>query len=365
MAHTHSRQLVPALLIGLLAACGAPAASIPSTSPSAASATAGELDGIKTYLLGQTTELSTHTAQLKTQADQYYQLAQAANFDYATLWSTARDQVAPLLLDAKQTWQQANPAYERMEGVVAGVPSLAEYDVILDAGGSAASDPDNAVPFDLTLPDGRVLKQPGNFFFVTETTLWGTEPSFVAQGVAPDLNGNGAVEFGEVLPDANVLVAAATDMHTNAEALAAAAQAWQPTHGDAFTALAVMTPTMNEYFEAWKQSRFVSGNAATETAFVASSRLVDIADILSGLDVIYRNVEPLIAGQNAAISQQIGTNLGDLQAFVNDVRAQEQNGKRFTAEEADLLGAQAQSKATAIAGQVAQAAAQAGVEITE
>ncbi len=92
---------------------------------------------------------------------------------------------------------------------------------------------------------------------------------------------------------------------------------------------------------------------------------MDITDILSGLDVIYRNVEPLIAGQNAAISQQIGTNLHDLQAFVNNMREQEQNGKRFTAEEADLLGAQAQSKATAIAGQVAQAAAQAGVEIAE
>lgn len=350
------------LALGMLAACGAPAVSTPAAAPS--SAAANELDGIKTYLLGQTTELSKHTAQLKTQADQYYQLAQATNFDYATLWNTERDQVAPLLLDAKKTWQQANPAYERMEGVVAGVPSLAEYDVILDAGGSAETDPDNAVPFDLTLPDGRVLKQPGNFFFVTETALWGTEPAFVAQGVEADLDGNGAVEFGEVLPDANVLVAAATDMHKNAEALAESAQSWQPTSGDAFTALAVMTPTMNEYFDAWKQSRFVAGDAASETAFVGSSRLADIADILSGLDVIYRNVEPLVAAQDNAISQQIGTGLADLQAFVNDVREQEQNGKRFSAEEADLLGTQAQSQATAIAGQVAQAAAQLGVEIS-
>ena len=29
---------------------------------------------------------------------------------------------------------QANPDYEEMEGVVAGVPSLADYDVIIDAG---------------------------------------------------------------------------------------------------------------------------------------------------------------------------------------------------------------------------------------
>jgi hypothetical protein len=75
MASIHTRRLVPVLLIGLLAACGAPSASTPSTSPTASSAAAGELDGIKTYLLGQTTELNKHAAQLKTQADQYCQLA--------------------------------------------------------------------------------------------------------------------------------------------------------------------------------------------------------------------------------------------------------------------------------------------------
>ena len=43
---------------------------------------------------------------------------------------------------------KANPAYEEMEGVVAGVPSLADYDVIIDAGADA-SDPENAVPFSI------------------------------------------------------------------------------------------------------------------------------------------------------------------------------------------------------------------------
>ena len=53
---------------------------------------------------------------------------------------------------------------------------------------------------------------------------------------------------------------------------------------DAFTALVVMTPTMSEYFEAWKNSRFVAGDKANEKAFVAASRLQDIADILGGLE---------------------------------------------------------------------------------
>ena len=44
-----------------------------------------------------------------------------------------------------------------------------------------------------------------------------------------------------------------------------------------------MTPTMSEYFEAWKNSRFVAGAKAEEQGFVAASRLQDIADILGGL----------------------------------------------------------------------------------
>ena len=58
---------------------------------------------------------------------------------------------------ARSAFGRANPAYEEMEGVVAGVPSLADYDVIIDAGGDA-SDPENAVPFSIQTPDGRDLQ---------------------------------------------------------------------------------------------------------------------------------------------------------------------------------------------------------------
>jgi len=54
-----------------------------------------------------------------------------------------------------------------------------------------------------------------------------------------------------------------------------------------------------------------------------------------------------------------------LKAFVADIYGQENDGKRFTPEEADLLGAEAQNRATAITGQVSQAAAQLNIEIQE
>ena len=83
-----------------------------------------------------------------------------------------------------------------MEGVVAGVPSLADFDVIIDAGADK-SDPENAAPISLETPGGKTFDQPGNFNYLIETAAFGTEPKFAAKGVEPDLDGDGKVSFGE------------------------------------------------------------------------------------------------------------------------------------------------------------------------
>lgn len=374
MAHASLRRLAPTLLLLTLAACGAPAASTPSAQPSAASSPAADatatgaeanLGGIKTYLVDSTGTLKTHTAALKAASDSYYQLAEAANFDYAALWSSKQPDVTKTLEQAKAAWIAASPSYEQIEGIVAGVPTLAEYDVILDAGAAASDDPEGAVPFDLTLPDGRVLPKPGNLFGLTESTLWGTRPEFIAADVQSDLNGNGSQEFGEVLPEANMLKGTADEMDRYAGELQASAAEWQPSESDAFTALVVMIPTMSEYFESWKQSRFVAGDASTQTDFVVISRLADVQDILSGLQVVYESVSPRVASVDAAQDTQISQQLNDLKAFVADVYNQEQGGKRFEPEEADMLGGEAQERATALAGQISQIAARLNITIAQ
>lgn len=126
-----------------------------------------------------------------------------------------------------------------------------------------------------------------------ESTLWGTEPAYTSNAPV-DLNGNGAQEFGELLPEANVLKAGADALDRYAGELATAAQGWQPTNADAFTALVVMVPTMNEYFASWKNSRFVSGDTSEQRDFVAISRLADMQDILGGLQVVYEGVSPQV-----------------------------------------------------------------------
>ncbi len=323
-----------------------------------------QLSAIKDYLTEHSAALKEHTAAMREQGERYYELAESSDFDYGAMLEQNREEVQQILEDSKATFAEANPSYEEMEGIVAGVPRLAQYDVDIDAG-SDASDPESAVSFSLELPNGETLEQPGNLFFVTETSLFGTNPDFLAKGVDGDVDGNGRVEFGEGVPDANVYVAAVREFEEQAASLDEDAQEFEPTPSDAFTALTVMTPTMSEYFEAWKNSRFIAGENASELGFVAASRLEDIADILEGLVLTYDQIEPQIAAEDPAQAEQTGKALDDLLAYVEDLRDQEAGGKKFTAEEADTLGAEAQRQAEAIAGQVTQAAQRLGIELQE
>jgi hypothetical protein len=333
-----------------------------TTSPAAIDA-GSELAAIKGYLTEHSAELAAQTEILKQQAEAYYDLAAAADFDYERMLEDNRAEVEEVLATGQEAYRAANPAYEEMEGIVAGVPRLAQYDVDIDAG-SDASDPESAVSFSIELPDGEVLKQPGNFMFLTETSWFATNEDFLAEGVEGDVDGDGEVEFGEGLPDANFLVAAMGSFDEMADQLDADAQAFEPTDSDAFTAITVMTPTMSEYFEAWKASRFVAGGG-TSDEFAAASRLQDIADILEGIVFTYEEVEPQVAEESQQQAQQTGTALRDLLAYVEALRDREDGGEKFTAEQADTLGSEAQRQAEAIAGQVAQAAQRLGIELQE
>ena len=327
-------------------------------------AEAAQLAPVKDYLTDHSAELVRQVQLLQTQADAYYDLAESVDFDYARLLAEHRGDVEEILSTSKENFVVANPSYEEMEGIVAGVPRLAHYDVDIDAG-SDASTPEDAVSFSLTTPDGKQLKQPGNLFFLTETALYGTNPDLQAEGVKPDVDGDGKVEFGEGLPDAQIYKATLDEFAAQAKSLDEDAAEFEPTPSDALTSIVVMTPTMSEYFEAWKNSRFIAGEGAEELGFVATSRLSDIADILGGILVTYDGIEPMIAAENAQQAKQTRKELESLVAFASDLRDREADGEQFTAKQADALGAQAQAQAEAIAGQVTQVAKQLDVELQE
>ena len=172
------------------------------------------------------------------------------------------------------------------------------YDVILDAGSSAAEDPASAVPFDLKLAGGKVLRKPGNLFNLTEGMLWGTRPAFTRRKA--DLDGTESSSSARCSPTRTRSSPPPAAFALYAGKLDRSARAWSPSASDAFTAVVVMVPTMSEYFGQWKVSRFVLGSKAKGDAFNVVSRLSDIGDILGGLRVIYAGIRPAIAKVDAA-----------------------------------------------------------------
>jgi hypothetical protein len=336
--------LVGAAGLALVAALASTAAA----SPARTTATdAPNYAGVKTYLLARSKQLVTQLTGIQARSARYYALAKKERFSYPDLWRKHRAEVSSILLGLKPAFSRAHKAYEEEEGIIAGVPSLAQFDVIMDSGTSATDDPQTAVPFDLKLPNGTVYEKPGNFFHaLLEPTIWGTDARFVAPGgVRADLDRDGRIEFGEVLPDANVLVGTARSFVSYARKSDAAARAWKPNASDVLTALVVMVPTVEGYFGEWKASRAI------------------VHGILFSLQNVYKGVRPLVAKAGTAQSARIGTQLTQLTRFVNGIYAQEKAGKKFTPKQADLLGGQAQQRANAIAGQISQVAGVLGIEL--
>jgi hypothetical protein len=357
-AFIRSKALLALLAVALLIGVGGGRAAMAQTPAT----NEPDLAAVKQYVVDQATAQKAATEQLLAIANRYYDLAQGAGFDYQVLWQTNTPETAGLVAAAKASWLEASTHYEMNEGLIAGIPSLSYYDVWIDAGPSGEEDPAGALDWTLELPNGTKLEKPGNIFhYLTEPLIWGTTESFV--GLRLDIDGDGTQELGEVLPEANVFAASSKALDDATAQMQAAVNEWEPTIEDAFTALITMIPTMSEYFEQWKLSSFVTGETSTEASFVATSRLFDVNGIVGGLKLTYDEISPAVDQVDPALHTQIQTNFTDLVDYVANLYQQEASGTRFTPEQADLFGSEAQSKASTLTGQVSQAIALLGLQV--
>jgi hypothetical protein len=83
---------LPLVFVSCSQAPVSPAASA-ATAATATAAPTANLAGVKSYLTQKTLALTEATAKMSADSDSYYDLAKAANFDYATLWKNQRPQV--------------------------------------------------------------------------------------------------------------------------------------------------------------------------------------------------------------------------------------------------------------------------------
>ncbi len=85
---------------------------------------------------------------------------------------------------------------------------------------------------------------------------------------------------------------------------------------------------------------------------------------MGGCERMYTSaISPVLATGDTALDAAITSDFADLLALIGDTRAREEAGDRFSAEEADALGSEAQDIAERIVAQVLQAAAKHGVDI--
>ena len=114
-----------------LAGCGGDDSSDDSTAAStqeqtsaASAAPAADLSGVQDYLNTNTAALTEWTGRMDAAAQEYLTLAEGANRDYAQLLEDKPEETQAAVTNLRELWVDGNPLYERMEGIVAGVPSL-------------------------------------------------------------------------------------------------------------------------------------------------------------------------------------------------------------------------------------------------
>ena len=221
-----------------------------------------------------------------------------------------------------------------MEGVVAGVPELADYDVIIDAGSDAQRSRERRPVLDQDA-GGQDVQAARQLQLPDRDVDLRHRPEVRGQGrrARPRRRRQGRVRRGG--PGRRLLRRRCARLREAREgARRRRDEVGSRAPEDAFTALVVMTPTMSEYFEAWKNSRFVAGDKATEKAFVAAvapaGHRRHPQRPRAGLRHRRAARSPRSTPQQA---QQTGASLTELR----DVRrptcaSEEEDGKKFTAE---------------------------------
>jgi hypothetical protein len=301
---------------------------------------------VKTYLVTTVTKMKTAADDFVKNSAAYADLVKKNGGDYKKVWADNQKEAASLVKSMQDDYKAMDSfGYETVEGIVAGVESLSHYDVYLDAGLPAGQGTeDETAPVKLTLSNGKVIDKKGSLFtYIIEPTLWAGNPDYAVE-VAPKT----------FLPKAEVLTAAASDVDAKIGSLLADAKSWTPTDADLVGAMVTMTPTLSDYFEDWKESRY---SAEKSGRFQAVSRVSDMRGIMMSCDVMYKAIHEKLSEKDKALAGSINKGFEDILAFLNKIDAKETKKETFTIAQIDELATQAKDKTDKLVPQIEQAGA--------
>lgn len=315
----------------------------------AAGATVGSEAEVKAYLLEAVGRMKAASEDLVKNSAEYTTLVAAHGGKPEAALQADAAKVEGLIAKMQENYKAIDSyGYETVEGIVAGVEKLADYDIYLDAGVPASEGPDDVAPVTLTLSTGEKIEQQGALFtYIIEPALWGGDARWV-------------VSAGDKkLPRPEVLAAAAADADAKIGSLRDDSQAWNPTTEDLFGAMVLMTPTLSDYFEDWKESRFSEDKSGR---FQAVSRISDMRGIMGSCSVMYDAVLPKVTQKDKALAKVVDLGFSDILAFIDLLDEREKKGVIKEAE-IDELAAQAKEKTDKLVPQIEQSAALVGVTV--
>jgi hypothetical protein len=311
---------------------------------------ADSAESVKSYLVKKLDKIQNASEDFVKNSEAYSALV-AANGGTVEAAYKSKPKEMEKLVDRMQDNYKAMDSYgyETVEGIVAGVDSLAHYDIYLDAGVPASEGPEDVAPVVLDIGNGKkIVKEGALFTFIIEPALWGGDKRWVV-----------AVGDGKTMPRPEVLVAAAKDVNKKIGELVADANAWNASVSDCFGAMVVMTPTLSDYFEDWKESRYSKDKSGR---FQAVSRVSDMRGIMGSCQVMYDAVEKSVAAKDKALAKSVNSGFKEIMAFLDKIEVREKQGE-IKGAEIDELATQAKEKTDKLVPQIEQSAAVSGVKI--
>ncbi len=319
-------------------------------SPAAAESPVGSVADVKAYLVRTVEGMKEASADFVKASAEYTALVQANGGKLDAAHAAEGDKLAALVARMQENYKKMDSyGYETVEGIVAGVESLGHYDIYLDAGVPASEGPDDVAEVVLDLVNGEKIDRQGALFtYLIEPALWGGDERWSV-----------AVDGGTRLPRPEVLIATAADADRKIGELLRDSEAWDATVEDLFGAMVLMTPTLSDYFEDWKESRYSEDKSGR---FQAVSRISDMRGIMQSCAVMFKAVKAAVEGKDAALAKSVDTGFDGILSFIDLLDEREKQGAIKEAE-IDELASQAKEKTDKLVPQIEQAAAVGGIKI--
>jgi hypothetical protein len=316
------------------------------------------LGEVKGYLTSKLKQMCAAAHDFVRNGAAYEKIIEASGSDYNRAAMENGPEILQLITKMQDDFRiYHNHGYETIEGIVAGTKQMVKFDNYIDGGvpNSEASTDSPASPLVLKARNGRIISnRNGNLFhYVIEPTLWGTKPYFLVK-----LNAEAQAKMKPIqfLPQAEVVTAASEDCARKLDELAAVANAWQPTMDECVGALIWMTPTLNGYFDDWRDSRY--DPIASAGRYVSESRVLDMQGIMYSLQVTCQAMLPLLRTKDPALADQLKFEYASIMSFIERVDERDKrSGGKMSVPEIEELAFRAKAMTDQLEPQLRQMAA--------